>query len=314
LNPRFGVRNWTLKLTALFLAILLWTAVRIEAPDRRSIPGVPVQIVLNDPNWTLIGAPDPTTVDVLFSGPMRALLPLIGQPPPLRIVLDEISNADTVLALSRDWVALPPESGVAVDELQPATIRLTFDKYESVLLPFEVSTLGVLDSTLSLASHPHVIPIRGRVRGPSRQLAQMSRILLRAFDLGTIDGSGRRSIGVDTLALPSGVDVETEDLVVEFAVEPRLVRTFVGIPVQVENNSGLVAEPASIDVTLRGAASLIEGMSPVDIVVVAQVPVDSVGAEGVNVGITVRNTPELVTAELHVNQVRIRPRPVGALP
>lgn len=313
LNPRFAVRNWTLKLTALFLAVLLWISVRVERPDRQVVQGLPVQVVVDDPDWTLVGDPNPATVAASFSGATRALLPVSIQPPTLRIVLDEISTADTILALSRDWVALPPESGVAVEELQPATIRLEFDRYETVSLPFAVPTVGPLDSTLALVRPPQVVPARGNVRAPSRRLSQLSQIPLIAMDPTDIVGSGVWTVAVDTAGLPDGVTVEATDVEVELWLEPRLTRTFVGIPVEVEgateDSIPLEVDPATVDVTISGAASLVEAMTPFDIAVVTRSLPMPMGAEGVEVAVVVRNLPDLVAANLLVEQVRVRPQP-----
>lgn len=313
LSPDLASRNWTLKLTALFLAILLWVAVRIEAPDRQLISGVPVQVVVNDSSWTLIGQPDPATIDVAFSGPMRALLPLGVQPPPLRIELDEVTSRDTVLTLSRDWVALPSESGVAVDELQPATIQLVFDRYETAMLPFEVATTGPLDSTLALAHDPEVIPARGRVRGPSRQLAQMTRIPLHALDLSDVLGSVSATMAVDTARLAPDIDVQMRTVQVELTVEPKLTRTFVSVPVQIENGGDLEADPATVDVVVQGAASLVERMTPFDVVLFAPMPTGTVGPEGVDIQVTLRNLPDFVSGQPAVEAVRIRPRSAQAV-
>ena len=46
--PGILTRNWTLKLVAIVLAVLLWLIVRVEAPDRQSIPSVPVVVQVSD--------------------------------------------------------------------------------------------------------------------------------------------------------------------------------------------------------------------------------------------------------------------------
>ena len=42
--PELLTRNWTLKLAALGLAVLLWSVVKAEAPVRVTIPDVPVEV------------------------------------------------------------------------------------------------------------------------------------------------------------------------------------------------------------------------------------------------------------------------------
>jgi len=44
----FFSRNWTLKLSAFGIALLLWVAVRAEAPNRQELTGVPVRVELAD--------------------------------------------------------------------------------------------------------------------------------------------------------------------------------------------------------------------------------------------------------------------------
>ncbi|MDH3223033.1 MAG: hypothetical protein OEO23_04890, partial [Gemmatimonadota bacterium] len=88
--PGILTRNWTLKFVAFTLAILLWTLVRVEVPDRQAISGVPVDVQVNDDAWLLSGDAEPTQIQVGFVGPTRALLRLVAEPPVVVLTVDTV--------------------------------------------------------------------------------------------------------------------------------------------------------------------------------------------------------------------------------
>ena len=73
---RFFTENWALKLAAVGLAILLWLAVRADAPKQAVFRNIPVEVDLRDPDWRLEGEPDPSTVNVTVVGSTPELMEL----------------------------------------------------------------------------------------------------------------------------------------------------------------------------------------------------------------------------------------------
>ena len=102
---RLVTQNLSLKLASVALAVLLWTVVRVETPERQSLPGVPVRVALTDPGWALADAPLPATVEVVFNGPARELFRMAVERPILTIPVDEVDVGDTVVFLRREWLA-----------------------------------------------------------------------------------------------------------------------------------------------------------------------------------------------------------------
>ena len=76
--PGFVTRHWQLKLSALGMAVLLWTVPGFEAPTEEVHHGVTVVVPRNDTAYALLGTPDPPTIRVTLSGPAGELSGWVG--------------------------------------------------------------------------------------------------------------------------------------------------------------------------------------------------------------------------------------------
>jgi len=120
-------RDWSLKLTALALAVLLWIAVRGGEPVRLTLPDVPVHVALHDAGWVPAAPPAPATVRVTFSGPLRELARLAVDPPRIVVPVDEVRDTVELRPLRPAWVRLDARfRRVRAETLEPAAVRLFF--------------------------------------------------------------------------------------------------------------------------------------------------------------------------------------------
>lgn len=118
------LRNWPLKLTSLFLAVVLWLLAAGEEPASRLVAA---ELQVRPPAGRVLARPlAPVTVAVV--GPRRELLKLGASRVILTRLLPDTVTADSVtMVLGTADVELPSGVKVSVQDLQPrqVTVHLT---------------------------------------------------------------------------------------------------------------------------------------------------------------------------------------------
>jgi len=312
--PDVVTRNWRLKVSALALAVFLWAIVTVQPRNRDILPAVPVQVVVTDPEWTLAELPSPATVSVQLGGPTRELLQLGrgSDAAILRIPIDAVGTGDTIVRLRTEWVVVLGGSNIVVQEILPATVALRLEPAMTVSLPLAVRTRGELPEEWALATPLGLSPPLVRVRGPARILEGLDSIPLEPLDLDGVRESRIYRVRVDTSGL-GRVTVEQQTADIAIRLDRSAERSVGGVPVVAEAPMGvdpgsLVVSPETIQVTLRGALSLVNqvGAEALSAVVAAQdIEGLAAGAE-VTVPIRVRGVPNLVRAFSAVDSVRVQ--------
>ncbi len=260
--PTLLARNWTLKLAAFVLALLLWVVVQMEKPERREFADVPVRVEMNDPEWALVGEAVPTRAMVRLAGPARQLLRLGGNRPSIIVPVDAVTSADTSLAIDRNWVRLQGIEDVVVEEIQPGVVVLAFERVTTVAVAVVATHMGELPPGLSLAAPLTVDPASIRVIGPASRLSDLSAIMLQPVDFTEVEESGTARVGVDRSALADlrfAPDTVSVSVLVESSVE-----RVVGVPVTGASRAfrGFEFLPETMPVTLIGARSVVDRVDP----------------------------------------------------
>jgi len=257
LIPRLVFRNWRLKIAALCLAVLLWALLRPEPINGVDVFTIPVRAQVGDLDWVLEGEPVPATVRVRLRGPTEDLMRIARDGTTLRVPLDSVSSGDTVVQLRRDWVVLG-SSGVVVEDIEPATVRLALQPTLATVLPLRVVSGGSLPEDLALAAPVGLNPQGVRVRGPAHQVRALDSIRL-PLDLDEVTESGIYPLEVDTTGL-GGISVTPLAVTASIRLEPALERTLGAVTVVVEDSSGAIGPslafavaPAAMEVRLSGA-------------------------------------------------------------
>ncbi|MFO7259855.1 MAG: YbbR-like domain-containing protein [bacterium] len=213
-------RNWTLKLTALGLALLLWSVVKAEAPVRVTIPDVPVEVALRDARWAPAAPPAPGTVSVVFSGPVRDLLRLAVERPRIVIPVDEVKDSAEVHLLQPRWVQVGDDGErVRAEDIRPSTVRLSFERVTTRLLPVVAATRGEPLAGYRLDGPIRVDPPAITVSGPASRLAELEVVRLPTVDISGFTGPTAITVSVDTAAL-SGLAVSPEQITLTVPIVP----------------------------------------------------------------------------------------------
>ncbi len=259
--PAVLTRNWTLKLSAFGIALLLWVAVRAEAPTRQTVQGVPVRVTLADPEWALVGNPSPSEVVVRFAGPSRELLRMAVDRPTVLIPLNQVGSEDTTVVLRSEWVRVQ-DPDVVVEEIQPSSVTLSLEPIQRLDLPPALRLEGELPDGLALGAEPVVRQRELRVSGPRSRIMELDSIRLRPLDLGSIRESGTVTVSVDRNRLER-LQVQPEQVQVEIQVEEaetvELDEVPVILPAARWEERWEVSHP-TVQVTLTGAPSLVEAL------------------------------------------------------
>jgi len=119
---RRATAHWKLKLSALALAILLWVVFTSEQVTTQWLP-VPVEAVVRDPGYVLVGRPDPAVVRVRFRGPGRELWEVALRPPTLVLPVRDVGAARSFV-VEAAMVDIPEPARVAATDVRPAVVRL----------------------------------------------------------------------------------------------------------------------------------------------------------------------------------------------
>ena len=316
--PRILRRNWPLKVAAFALAVVLWALVRADPSRRSDIFAIPVHAEIGDEAWTLAADPDPGFVEVRVRGPISDLISLAREGTTLEIPLDSVASADTLVALRRDWVLLARGSGLVVEDISPASVRLRLEPTVSTLVPVRVITRGELPDGMEFAAPLGLNPQFVSVRGAGRRVRAIDSISLEPIDLDDLTGSRVYALDLDTAGLGDlSITPTTASLAVR--IEPALERELPAVPVVAMPADGaapigasFVIVPPTIAVRLAGARTPVTGTDSA--AVRAIVPWEDIAGLGPGqerrVQIRLRGLPALVRGISTVDSVTVRRLPL----
>jgi YbbR domain-containing protein len=189
--------DWALKLTALALAFLLWTNVR--ADEQMQLDGqIDVRVVSTDADW-LVADVAPLTVTAVFRGPYRELLRIASERPQIQLDLDEVSDSTEVHLLRPNLVRMPPGTDrTAITDFNPTSVRITFDRVTTRLIPLAVQLRGQPRVGLRMVGAAEIEPSVVRASGAGRRLSRVDSLRLPIIDLSDRTAHDTVVVTIDT--------------------------------------------------------------------------------------------------------------------
>ena len=311
--PGILVRNWRLKITALALAVLLWVTMRLtdDRIDRLRIPSVEVRVEHVHRDWFLRQPPSPTAVEMSVSGPVGDILRVAMSRPAIVIRVDSVMKEDSVLTLMKDWVTNVDRTSVNIENFQPSTVRLLFERNQEEEIPVSVRLTGEVPDSLALVMEPRANLLFTRVRGPASDVDALETVFLEPFDLSRLTGPGRFEVPLDTTGL-GGLVVNPTMATLTVEVAAKRSRVLAPLPVEFPGaNAALELDPTWVGVTLYGVEEVLNEVDTTGIRV--RVAVDlavvraAVAQDGqARVPLVLSGLPAWVEGAVEVDSVTIR--------
>lgn len=287
-------RNWTLKLTSLLLAVILWLMAAAEEPGTTSLP---VRIAVQAPaGRTLLHPPEEVTA--IVTGARGDLLRLSAERLVIIRTLPDSAVRRVELEIGPNDVDIPNGVDVRVHDVHPRRLTLELDAVESRQVPVRPLLRLPADSTLALAAGIAVEPAEVTLTGPREQVLRLDTVYTLPLDIG---GSGptEQRVRIDTVGFET---VRVEPQVVTVRADARAVaeRTIENIPIRLASDvaDAHQSEVRSVQVVVQGDPSRLAALTADSILVTLAGPSDSGGRTGLRViapaGLRTRALPDSV--------------------
>ena len=267
-------RHAGLKVLALAFAVVLWMVVSGAETVERGLR-VPLELQQLPAGIELTGEP-PTTVDVRVRGG-SSLLSRLGAGDVIAMLdLRSVQAGRQVIPLTPDQVRVP--FGVDVIQLTPSAVAMEFEPAASRQVPVVPSVDGHPAPGFivgTMAAEPATV----EVVGPESAVKRATEAVTQAVSVSNAKERVRETVRLGLLdPLLRFKNARAATVTVQILPAP-LERTLRNRPLHLKNLSGALtaqAEPASVDVTLRGSRESLGRFDSDD--VVAYVDVAGLGA------------------------------------
>jgi len=263
---RIFIQDWSLKLVALAMTLVLWLAVTSQNKPQTILTGVRLNFI-RPPDLDISNEP-PKTVDAVLTG-SRSKLSSISTPDLVATVdLSDHRPGDRLVRLSLDRVKMTLPPGVEIESFQPSTIPIRLEPRIGRQLDIDVKLEGNVAEGYEVYGAKSVQP-SVRVRGPASRIEALQSAPTEAI---SIDGKKESftASGVPIDIPDERIDVldESVDVVVEIG-ERSAEKMFSGVPAL--SNTGAGIKPGTASVVLSGPSSVIEQLRQEDVKVVVDV-------------------------------------------
>ena len=169
------LEDWTLKLLALTITIVLWLAVTGQnKPVTLRVSGV--QLNFLRPDGLEISNEPPGTVDVILTGSKDKLDRIGPRDLVATVDLSDQRAGERVVKLSLDRVRMDLQQDVKIQAFYPAIIPIRLEPIIDASMEVEVKFEGKLAEGYEVVS-VSVNPARVRLRGPADRIAALHKAL-----------------------------------------------------------------------------------------------------------------------------------------
>src|SRR2546425_3511052 len=260
------VRNWPIKLAALFFAIMLYVAVAAQQPLSQSFA---MRLAIGIPPGRTVRQ-QTAGVTVVITGKGSEILKLRSFPRVIRKVIpDTFSAALWRIQLQAADVDLPKGIDVQVADIRPRDVEILLDSVsrKDVRIVPRVKVEAESGYVLRGLS---ITPSLARVVGPEKSLAKLDSVTTLPTVISSVSGPFFQTVPIDTT--PLGV-VRISPKTVRMAGEVTAIieRSIGGVPITTAASgfTGFLLSPERVSVTVRGPASRVNTLTRDSVRVVA---------------------------------------------
>jgi YbbR domain-containing protein len=169
------LEDWSLKLLALAISLILWLAVTGQnKPVTLRVSGV--QLSFLRPEKMEISNEPPSTVDVILTG-SKDKLDRIGPRDLMATVdLSDQKAGERVVKLTLDRVKVDLQEDIKIEAFHPAAISIRLEPIVETLVDVEVKLEGKLPEGYEVRS-VSVNPVKVRLRGPTDRISALHKAM-----------------------------------------------------------------------------------------------------------------------------------------
>ncbi len=259
------VRNWPIKLAAMFFALMLYVAVAAQQPLSQTFS---LRLAVTVPPGRSIRQ-QPAGVTVVITGKGSEILKLRSFPRSIRKVIPDTFSASVwhVQVQPAD-IDLPKGIDVQVD-IRPRDVDIVLDSVarKDVRIAPRVKVEAESGYVLrGLTITPSVV----RLIGPEKSLAAIESVTTVPTVISSVNGPFFRTVPVDTAPL-GVVRIAPKEVRVAGEVSAIVERSIVGVPITTAASgfTGFLLAPERVTVTVRGPESRVNALTRDSLRVVA---------------------------------------------
>ncbi len=253
LIKEYLLENWSLKATAVLLALILWSFVRSEPGPERVI-AVPLEVQV--PRQMEITNERPTSIEVTMRGAVW-----FNQVLPSCVVdLQKAAEGRHVVALTPENIRIPKGSGIEVLQVNPVRVTLVLERTTSKEVPIVVPIRGEPFRGFEIygkSSKPSSVI----VTGPRSHIEPVSEVATETVPINGQKQSVRSYVSLNikdnavrtSLSNPVQVDIQ---------IGPRRkLYTITRVPVAADD-AAYAASPGHISIQVLASPDLMEQLTP----------------------------------------------------
>jgi len=260
------VRNWPIKLAALFFAVMLYVAVAAQQPLTQTFP---MRLAIAIPPGRSVKQ-QPAGVTVVVTGKGTEILKLRSFPRVIRkVVPDTFSASVWHLHLQPSDVDVPKGTDVLVADIVPRDIDVVMDtaaRKDVKIVPLvkvEAESGYVLRGISIVPSVAHLV-------GPEKSLARIESVTTLPAVVSSVNGPFFRTVPIDTTPLGL-VRIAPKEVRVAGEVAAIIERSIPGVPITTAASgfTGFLLSPERVVVSVRGPESKVNALTRDSLRVVA---------------------------------------------
>jgi YbbR domain-containing protein len=206
-----------LKVTAVFLAIVLWLVVNAKEPQLELV-SVRFQPALLDSSLVL-REPLPQ-IQAIVAGSPKQLIKLSTTPPTIRRQVTADAPDTLVIDLRPEDVILPDGVDAVVRDVQPRQLTLRFEPTWSRKVPVVPSGIDVVAPPGTGTVLPHFDPEVVSISGPRHLVIKVASVKTNKTTIPFPD-SLAHLVDIDTAALGPGIRVRPTQVKVQLTLLPK---------------------------------------------------------------------------------------------
>ncbi len=180
------LKNWSLKLFSLLLAVILWlTLIPEEKMFSEKSLNIPLELHNIPPEMELVEKP-PATIDVKIRAPKSLISEITSANVHAVLNLEKATLEQEDYPINRSMISIP--SGAEVKDYHPSQVSLKLERTREIMLGVEADIIGELKEGLKI-ENVGVFPPQVLIKGPESKVKDDYKVRTSPIDISTLTES-----------------------------------------------------------------------------------------------------------------------------